>query len=68
LVKDIVTLDKEGYIIADDNMKTSLEGLFACGDVRKKLLRQVVTACGEAATAAVSAQHYVEALKGTEYI
>jgi thioredoxin reductase (NADPH) len=48
-------------------MKTSLGGIFACGDVRSKPLRQVVTATGEGATAAVSAQHYVERVKGIEY-
>lgn len=68
IVKGLVELDKEGYVISDEQMKTSVDGVFACGDVRKKLLRQIVTACGEAATAAVSAQHYVEALKGTAYV
>jgi len=67
IVKGIVDMDENGRIIADDNMKTSLEGLFACGDVRKKMLWQIVTACGEAATASASAQHYVEKLKGTQY-
>jgi thioredoxin reductase (NADPH) len=67
IVKGLVKQDADGYIITDDDMKASAEGIFACGDVRKKLLRQIVTACGEAATAAISAQHYVEALKGTAY-
>lgn len=66
-LKGIIELDEEGYIITDDNMKTSQEGIFACGDCRKKLLRQVVTACGDGATAAFSAQRYVEVLKGIEY-
>lgn len=65
--KDVIRLDEKGYIISDDDMRTSVDGIFACGDVRKKLLRQVVTATGEGATAAVSAQHYVEKLKGIEY-
>jgi len=67
LFKRIVELNEEGYIIADDNMHTSQKGIFACGDCRKKLLRQVVTACGDGATAAFSAQQYVESLCGTEY-
>ncbi len=67
LVKGIVKLDEKGYVLCDDDMKTSVGGIFACGDVRKKLLRQVVTAAGDGATAAFSAQHYVERLKGVEY-
>ncbi|MCX5680473.1 MAG: thioredoxin-disulfide reductase [Candidatus Omnitrophica bacterium] len=67
IFKPIVKTDDKGYIIADDDMKTSCEGIFVCGDVRKKALRQVVTATGDGATAAVSAQNYVERLKGIEY-
>lgn len=67
LVKGLVKTDDKGYVICDDDMKTSVEGIFACGDVRKKLLRQVVTAAGDGATAAFSAEHYVERIKGTEY-
>ena len=67
IVKGIVKTDEKGYVIADDDMRTSVEGIFACGDVRKKLLRQVVTATGDGAAAAFSAQHYVERLKDIEY-
>ena len=66
-LKELVKLDKRGYILTDDNMMTSQEGIYACGDVRKKLLRQVVTACGEGATAAFAAQKYIEELKGVSY-
>ena len=66
-LNDIIKLDKKGYILTDNNMMTSQEGIYACGDVRKKLLRQVVTACGEGATAAFAAQKYIEELKGTSY-
>lgn len=65
--KPILKTDDKGYILADGDMKTSCDGIFACGDVRKKTLRQVVTATGDGATAAVSAQNYVERLKGVEY-
>jgi thioredoxin reductase (NADPH) len=65
--KGMLKLDEKGYIESDESMRTSVDGIFVCGDVRKKLLRQVVTAAGEGATAAVSAGHYVERLKGTEY-
>jgi len=67
MAKGILKLDEQGYIITDDDMRTSVDGIFACGDVRKKTLRQVVTATGDGATAAFSAQHYVERIKGTEY-
>lgn len=66
-LKELVKLDKRGYILTDDNMMTSQEGIYACGDVRKKILRQVVTACGEGATAAFAAQKYIEELKGVPY-
>jgi thioredoxin reductase (NADPH) len=66
-VKGFVDTDEGGYIKCDDDMKTSVDGIFACGDVRRKILRQVVTAAGDGATAAFSAQHYVERLKGVEY-
>jgi thioredoxin reductase (NADPH) len=66
-VKGIVETDSNGYIIVDENMRTSIKGIFACGDCNKKLLRQVVTACGDGATAAFSAQHHVEEIHGTQY-
>jgi len=66
-LNEIIKLDEKGYILTDDNMMTSQEGIYACGDVRKKLLRQVVTACGEGATAAFAAQKYIEEIKGVSY-
>lgn len=58
-LKGVVEMDEEGTIITDENMETSIKGIYACGDVRKKLLRQVVTACGEGATAGFAAGQYV---------
>jgi thioredoxin reductase (NADPH) len=66
-LNESIKLDLKGYILTDDNMMTSQDGIYACGDVRKKLLRQVVTACGEGATAAFVAQKYIEELKGISY-
>lgn len=66
-LRKLVKLDKDGYIVANPNMETSKKGIFACGDCTKKLLRQVVTACGDGATAAFSSQQYVEELKGIAY-
>jgi thioredoxin reductase (NADPH) len=65
---DAVDKSEDGYIIVDAEMRTSIEGVFACGDCCKKGLKQIVTACGDGATAAVSAQHFVEMIKGEEYI
>lgn len=62
LVKDLVDLDDRGYIVTDENMATSCPGLFAAGDVRQKLLRQVVTAVADGAIAAVAAEKYLENL------
>lgn len=60
IVSGFVKTDEKGYVVTDDEMRTSVKGIFACGDVRRKLLRQVVTAAGDGATAAFSAEHYVE--------
>ncbi|MBU2461390.1 thioredoxin-disulfide reductase [bacterium] len=59
-LKGIVELDKAGYIITDDEMKTSLDGIFSAGDCRKKDFRQIVTAAGDGAIAAFSAQKYIQ--------
>ncbi len=59
LVKDI--LDNENsYIKTDDHMNTNIEGVYAAGDLRVKLVRQVVTAASDGAIAAVSAEKYIE--------
>ena len=67
MCRGLMALDENGYIITDPRMLTSAPGIFAGGDCTSKLLRQVVTACGDGATAAFSAQLYVEALKGETY-
>lgn len=67
IVQGLVELDGSGHVIVDANMQTSVKGIFAAGDCTCKLLRQVVTACGDGATAAYAAQLYVEDLKGKSY-
>ena len=57
-----VKTDATGFIQADKNMQTSVPGVFAVGDVRDTPLRQVSTAVGDGAMAAVSAEHYIENL------
>lgn len=55
-----IGLDEMGYIITDEDMRTNVPGVFAAGDVRKKLLRQIVTACADGAIAATVAEKYIE--------
>jgi thioredoxin reductase (NADPH) len=59
-LKGIVNLDQQGYVVTDDRMATSAPGIFAAGDVRKKLLRQIATAVGDGAMAAFAAGQYIE--------
>ena len=63
----VVDMDAQGYIKVNAHMNTSAKGIFAGGDCTNKLLRQVVTACGDGATAAFAAYEYVSVLKGTSY-
>ncbi len=62
-MKDLVEMDEGGYILTDEDCQTSLKGIFAAGDCRKKLLRQVTTAVGDGATAAFAAEKYLEKKK-----
>jgi thioredoxin reductase (NADPH) len=59
LVKEHVEHDPNGYLITDDRMMTSLPGLFAAGDVRAQLTRQITTAVGDATTAAIAVEKYL---------
>src|SRR5215210_1260812 len=59
LVKQHVEHDPAGYLITDDRMMTSLPGLFAAGDVRAQLTRQITTAVGDATTAAIAVEKYL---------
>ena len=62
LINGQVEQDSNGFIITDETMKTSIDGIFAAGDVRKTPLRQVITATSDGAVAAVYAGRYVESL------
>ena len=59
-LKGLVQMDEAGYIITDENCETSVKGVFAAGDCRKKLLRQISTSVGDGATAAFAAEKYLE--------
>lgn len=64
LLKDLVDLDAGGHAIVDLSMTTRTPGLFVAGDVRTKAARQLISAAGDGATAAISAEHYLAALDG----
>jgi len=64
-VRGVVEMDQKGYIRTDEEMRTSVDGIFAAGDVRIKSLRQVITAASDGAIAAVNAEKYIE--KNTSY-
>ncbi|MTI94073.1 MAG: thioredoxin-disulfide reductase [Firmicutes bacterium] len=58
-LQGVVDLDERGYIPANEQMETSVDGIYAVGDVRQKYLRQVVTAAADGAIAAVAAEKYL---------
>ena len=59
LVRDLVDCDEGGYVLAGEDCVTSVPGIFAAGDVRKKPLRQIATAVADGANAAVSVENYL---------
>jgi thioredoxin reductase (NADPH) len=61
LIKEHFTHDAAGYVITDDRMMTSIPGLFAAGDLRVQLTRQITTAVGDATTAAIAVEKYLAA-------
>ena len=62
LVREEMKKDDGGYIITNYKMETSIPGIFACGDVRSQMVKQITNAVGDATTAAVAAEKYIEAL------
>lgn len=65
IVEAHVDHDEMGYLLTDMNMETSLGGLFAAGDVRAQLTRQVTTAAGDGTTAAIAAEKYITARRAS---
>ena len=63
IIEGHVDHDAMGYLVTDANMQTSIPGLFAAGDLRAQLTRQVTTAVGDATTAAIAAEKYLKALR-----
>jgi len=62
IIEGHIDHDDMGYLKTDANMHTSMRGLFAAGDVRAQLTRQVTTAVGDATTAAIAVEKYLKAI------
>lgn len=60
LLKGLVELDAGGHAIVDLEMRTAVPGLFVAGDIRTKAARQLISAAGDGATAAIAAEHYLQ--------
>jgi len=60
LVKDLVELNEYGEVMVDLNMKSSLDGLYAAGDIRQNSVKQVISAAGDGAVAAINAVKYIQ--------
>jgi len=63
ITREKLKTDEGGYILTDTKMETSVKGIFACGDVRSQLVRQITNAVGDGTTAAVAAEKYIEELE-----
>lgn len=59
LLKDKVDMNEKGYIITGENCMTSVDGIFAIGDIREKSLRQVITACADGAIAVYNSERFI---------
>ncbi len=59
IFKNIVDMDEKGFILTDEEMHTSVNSVYACGDCRRRALRQLITAAAEGAAAAISAYKYL---------
>ena len=66
LVEGHIDHDAGGYLITDNKMMTSMAGLFAAGDVRSQVTRQITTAVGDATTAAIAVEKYLKSLRETD--
>jgi len=64
MLPDDIKKNDQGYLVTDYKMETSIPGIYACGDVRAQLVRQITNAVGDATTAAMAAVYKIEELEG----
>jgi len=67
LFKGQLALDDQGYVLTDRAMHTSVPGVFAAGDVQERVLKQVATAAGSGAIAAMQAEEFIAGMEGRAY-
>ena len=67
LFKGVINLNDQGYIIVDEKQQTSIEGIFAAGDVHDHVFRQAITAAGTGAAAGIMAEKFVAELENRAY-
>lgn len=65
ICKNIIDTDNLGYIISNEECKTNVEGIFCAGDIRKKSIRQLTTACSDGTIAAINAYKYVNKINSS---
>ena len=63
IFRDHIEHTEAGYLITNSLMESSIPGVYAAGDIREQLAKQVTTAVGDATTAALAAEKYIEALR-----
>ena len=61
-IRNLIHLDEQGYVIADENGETNIPGIYAAGDIRTKQLRQIITATSDGANCVASAEKYLQNL------
>ena len=59
IIKDYINLNNQGYIVTDENMQTNIKGVYAAGDVREKVFRQITTAVSDGTIALLNAEKYI---------
>jgi thioredoxin reductase (NADPH) len=64
MLPDDIKKNDSGYLITDYKMETSIPGIYACGDVREQLVRQITNAVGDGTTAAMAAVYKIEEMEG----